>query len=222
MILDRLLGGTTAGFRTALRQVRQEWELARMHRRSVARAQRNGQARDLKLNIGCGRKVRPGWVNIDLVAAADLQLDLREPLPFPDGSVGIVYSEHFFEHLEYPDEARGFLRESLRVLEPGGVFSVGVPDTEWPLRCYATDDDAYFKVAREEWHPAWCDTRMHSINYHFRQGVEHKYAYDEETLTRVLEQAGFVQVRRRPFDPELDHEMRRRGTLYMDARKPIA
>ena len=75
-------------------------------------------------------------------------------------------------------------------------------------------------MARELWHPAWCDTRLHQINYHFRQGSQDKYAYDFETLAKVLADAGFVQVTRREFDPALDAENRRRGTLYVDGFKP--
>ena len=70
------------------------------------------------------------------------------------------------------------------------------------------------------WQPDWCYTLMHQINYLFRQGHEHKYAYDGETLALILERAGFVRVNRRDFDPALDSESRRIGTLYMKARRP--
>jgi hypothetical protein len=61
---------------------------------------------------------------------------------------------------------------------------------------------------------------MHSLNYTFRQFGDHKYAWDEEILTMALEAAGFVRVRRRSFDPQLDSEHRRDGTLYMEGSKP--
>jgi len=49
---------------------------------------------------------------------------------------------------------------------------------------------ASFDISRIEWWgPKWCDTPMHCVNYLFRQGREHKYAYDEETLHRVLHAA---------------------------------
>ena len=70
------------------------------------------------------------------------------------------------------------------------------------------------------WGPAWCETPMHCVNYVFRQGREHKYAYDEETLTRVIGQAGFVDVRRRTFDPEMDAPNHKLGSLCVIARKP--
>lgn len=210
---------TSAGLRKALKNVAREVHIQNLHRASVQRAAAySGGA--LKLNIGCGANLKEGWINIDLSPEADLQLDVREPLPFPDGSATLIYSEHFLEHLEYPDEAINFLRESFRVLSAGGLFSVGVPDTEWPLVCYAKGDRTYFEMARERWHPPWCDTRLHHINYHFRQRDEHKYAYDFETLARVLAGVGFVAVERRAFSPDLDDCKRKEGTLYVDAYKP--
>jgi predicted SAM-dependent methyltransferase len=211
----------SAGFRRALRDLKREYRIQRLHRAALKRAPRfNGNS--LRLNVGCGKNIKPGWINIDLSKEADLQLDVREPLPFAGASASIVYSEHFFEHLEYPDQALHFVKESLRVLQPGGRFSVGVPDTEWPVSSYAGENQEYFRIAREQWHPAWCDTRMHNLNYHFRQGTKHKYAYDFETLERILSRAGFVSVARRSFDPALDDEKRKLGTLYVDARKPSA
>jgi predicted SAM-dependent methyltransferase len=189
------------------------------HRKSVRKAMQLSTA-GLRLNCGCGPNLKRGWVNIDASnSAADLHLDLRRPLPFGDGSATAIYSEHFFEHLEYPAETGMFLAESLRVLERGGSFRVGIPDAELPIISYASGDDLYFKRARELWHPRWCNTRMHNINYHFRQGTEHKYAYDYETLEKVLIEAGFSSVTRVDFDPAFDSESRKLGTLYAEARK---
>ena len=114
-----------------------------------------------------------------------------------------------------------FLAECCRVLEPDGLFSVGVPDTEWPLLEYArVKDDGYFRMVKERWHPAWCETEIEHINYHFRQGTEHRFAYDYATLEKALARSGFGEIRRRDFDPELDSEDRRIGTLYAEATKP--
>lgn len=172
-----------------------------------------------KLHLGCGGKIKEGWINIDFHPKADLSLDLHRRLPFPSNSILIIYSEHFLEHLEYPGQVIHFLRESLRVLKPGGVLSVGVPDTEWPLHAYVSGDNRYFDSAKKLWHPDWCVTRLDHINYHFRQGNEHKYAYDFETLKRILELIGFTSVSRRDYDDQIDSEDRKIGTLYVNARK---
>ena len=47
----------------------------------------------LKLNLGCGENAKPGWINVDLFkTSCRIWLDIREPLPFPDGSVAMVYT----------------------------------------------------------------------------------------------------------------------------------
>lgn len=222
--------------RAALGQVADEWRNQRVHRASARRAAALTAHGPIRLNLGCGDKRKPGWVNVDLHAPdADLRLDLREPLPFPDGSVEYIYCEHFFEHLDFPNvedamatvletperpsEALSFLRECLRVLIPGGVLDVVVPDAERKIGMYVRRHEEPFPAGPDWWGPAWCDTPMHCINYLFRQGREHKYAYDEETLARVFRSVGFVDVRRRPSDPSLDAPSHAIGSLCMVGRK---
>jgi hypothetical protein len=69
------------------------------------------------------------------------------------------------------------------------------------------------------WGPAWCDNWMHRLNYLFRQGREHKYAYDEDTLSQLLRKAQFGDVRRRPFNPAMDAPNHIIGSLCVTARK---
>lgn len=106
-------------------------------------------------------------------------------------------------------------------MQPGALFSVGVPDTEWPLQSYVSGAEEYFNYVRHYWHPEWCTTRMYNLNYHFRQGREHKYAYDYETLAQILHESGFISISKRPFNPAMDAAQREQGTLYVDASKPV-
>ena len=211
---------STYALRQAARQVAAEWKLARRHLSGMKKTPGFLSILPVKLNLGCGPNIKPGWINIDLFhESANLQLDLREPWPFPDGGVSHIYSEHVFEHFEFHSEVPHFLSESLRLLQPGGIFDVGVPDTEWPLRCYGDRGKDYWTFAYGGIHPKWCETQLDHINYHFRQGTEHKYAWDEETLARTLKKAGFASVARREFDSSLDTPSRKTGTLYMRAVK---
>jgi predicted SAM-dependent methyltransferase len=220
--------------RRALRAVRFEIYVQLQHREGLKRAQQFLRATPLRLNLGSGLRPKKGWINIDLSEYATLTLDLREPLPFTDNSVETIYTEHFFEHLNYvgvddptawhldtpanPSEALAFLRECRRVLKPGGVLDIIVPDAEGILQEYVSRHEQPFpKFAW--WGPAWCDSAMHCVNYVFRQGSEHKYAYDEETLTRVLEAVGFTAISRRPFNPATDAPNHAIGSLCMQARK---
>ena len=208
-----------SGLRSALRLLRDEIRVFQHHRKGIKKAAKYSRETNLKLNIGCGPNRKLGWLNIDLFSPqADLALDMREPIPFRDNSAAIIYSEHFFEHLDYPDPAKRFLKECHRILKPGGTFSVGVPDTEWPLQAYVGPDDKnYFAWSKANCLPEWCQTRIDDINYHFRQDGEHRFAYDYETLNFALTEAGFSNIKQRSFDANLDTEQRRIGTLYVDA-----
>jgi predicted SAM-dependent methyltransferase len=210
------------GLQRAIRGLRQEPVILQLHRKGCRSADKYANAKSLKLNIGCGVNLKPDWVNIDLVRNADLTLDMREPIPLPDGSAQMIYSEHFFEHLDYPTDAMRFLSECFRILEPQGTFSVGVPDTRWPLRDYGDNGDGgYYEAAVNRWHfPDWCRTRMEYINYHFRQDDQHRFAWDFETMEQALRNTGFVEIRQRAYRPELDTETRALGTLYVDALRP--
>ena len=109
------------------------------------------------LNLGCGRSHHPDWVNVDVSSDAPdvLVHDLSTGIPFRDASFDVIYHSHLLEHLE-PADAERFLSECLRVLAPGGILRVAVPDLEGIARSYlrcleaaaAGDDEA---VARHEW-----------------------------------------------------------------------
>lgn len=221
MIKQTVLNLTTMGFRRAGASLLQELRVLVKHLKALRKAAGYQGTTGLKLNLGCGPNLKKGWINIDLNREADLTLDLREGLPFADQCCAMVYSEHLLEHFDYPECARFLVQECYRVLERGGVFSVGVPDARWPLLEYAgVQRQGYFERASELWHPEWCGTEMEHLNYHFRQGGEHRFAYDFITLEKLLAGAGFVEITHRSFDAMLDSQMRALGTLYVDARKP--
>jgi predicted SAM-dependent methyltransferase len=89
------------------------------------------------LNIGCGTRFHPAWINIDLVASAPCvrALDVSRGIPLSDGHCRVVYHSHVLEHLN-PLEGLRLLRECHRVLAPGGVLRVVVPDLEGACRHY--------------------------------------------------------------------------------------
>lgn len=85
------------------------------------------------LNLGCGyrfsRDVR--WLNVDLAPASPdvKRIDATSGLPFRDESLLGVYHSHVLEHLDSEAGLR-LLRECFRILQPGGVLRVAVPDLE--------------------------------------------------------------------------------------------
>jgi len=91
------------------------------------------------LNLGCGARfcTAADWINIDFQSfSPDVnQYDLKQGIPFEDESVDAVYHSHVLEHFP-PAEAIKFLAECRRVLKPGGVIRVVVPDLESIAKAY--------------------------------------------------------------------------------------
>lgn len=218
--LPKINHPTSHSIRSALQNVLNEIYIKCVHKINVKKIRNLKKLNDLKLNLGCGPNIKEEWINIDLMENADLNLDLRKPLPFQNDSCSIVYSEHFFEHLDYPDLACSFLKECFRILKPGAIFSVVVPNIELVLNSYVKGGTAEYYDAQRKWHPKWCQTQMEHINYNFRQDGEHRFCYDMETLKKLLESIGFLDVHQRQFDPELDTPERITGSLYVNCRKP--
>ncbi len=215
------------GVKTALKNLQNELIIQDLHKASLEKVRLLKNQNHLKIQLGCGPKFKQGWINIDIWGDDNLHLDIRETLPFSNDSASVIYSEHVIEHLEYPDEIVHLLKESRRILEPGGKFSLGVPDAEITLKQYANGElpGLIHKWSNDEnlrWFPEWVWTSpMNVVNFVFRQGDEHKFAYDFETMLKLLEENGFVNIARRDFNCELDSEERRDGTLYVDGFKPL-
>lgn len=92
------------------------------------------------VNIGCGAVYHSQWANLDFSPTAPevMRYDARNRLPFADGSVDAVYHAHLLEHLESAN-ARFFLTECHRVLRPGGVIRIAVPDLEAMAEAYLSE-----------------------------------------------------------------------------------
>jgi predicted SAM-dependent methyltransferase len=155
-------------------------------------ARRHGH---LRLQLGSGTHDVPGWVSIDMLIRKNI-LAMRLPgglRRFPDESVQYIYSSHFLEHIEYPVQASEFARQCLRILKPGGAMRIVVPGIEKIIRAYAADNEEFFRL-QSEMHPEWCTTKLDHLMYALQQNGQHKYAYDLETITKLLSDAGFTKV----------------------------
>jgi SAM-dependent methyltransferase len=89
------------------------------------------------LNLGCGSRYHPDWINIDIAPQGTevVRHDLSRGIPLPDASCDVVYHTAVLEHLR-PADASAFLMECFRVLKPGGILRVGVPDLEIICQLY--------------------------------------------------------------------------------------
>jgi len=146
----------------------------------------------VRVHLGPGQKhYFDGWINVDaniVTAQCDVWADLRNKLPFRDGTVDTFYSHHVIEHL--PDHLLPFhFREMHRCLKPGGVFRVGGPNGDAAIRKYL-DGDA-------DWFPNFPDERSSLggklANFIFCRG-EHFTILTESYLREIATSAGFPGV----------------------------
>ena len=211
-------------------EIRMTW--VRLAGHTPARRFRGSRA--LKVNLGSGNRGHPGWVNVDFMALPNVNCvwDCRQSLPFEDESVRVIFSEHFFEHLDYTEEIPAILAESLRVLQPGGFIRIVVPDAGKYLRAYC-ESGWQALIALRELKPDHFDrytncaygTKMELINEIFRQAYTHKFAFDDETLVHLLLHCGFAHASRAEFGRSLDPELaidfadRAHESLYVEGVK---
>ena len=180
----------------------------------------------MKLHIGCGKKFIPGFVHVDAlpydhvdhVCAAD-DLSFLE-----DGSVSLIYACHILEH--FGREAfKEPLREWFRVLEPGGVLRLAVPDFAACARLYVEGqlDNGILDIMG-----LVVGGQRDQYDYHY-------VIFDETMLSAALRDIGFDAVRRwdwrrtehsdlddysQAYLPHMDKDNGTLVSLNLEAEKP--
>jgi len=183
--------------RHEINMTRQRWgnQLIPSRRRAVHRLLNE---RVLSVHLGCGSRIFAGWVNVDACPGkgVDLVWDLRVRLPIRDNTAKMIYSEHVLEHLYKPDAVR-LLNECIRILQPGGVLRMGVPDAAVYMQAYANRESVFFEELK---HLGGAVEPLSSpidvINQMFRMGGHHLFAWDFQSLSAVLTRIGFRNVTR--------------------------
>ena len=91
------------------------------------------------LNLGCGPRFSsdPVWTNVDFHSNSPQVIahDLNRGIPFPAETFDAIYHSHVLEHFA-PQDGAQFIAECRRVLKPGGILRVAVPDLEQICRLY--------------------------------------------------------------------------------------
>jgi SAM-dependent methyltransferase len=164
----------------------------------------------IKLDIGCGRSCRKGYVGVDRFnEKADIMAPAHE-LPYGGGEVDEIYTSHMVEHLT-PQEFEAALREWRRALKPGGKLTVRCPNFELYVREWLEGDYGH----------RWGWGIVNIFGWQDRgPGMWHHTGFTVRRLEKVLPEFGFEVVackvtETRPFTRGTE-EYRPDGDLYCE------
>lgn len=147
-------------------------------------ARRPLPAGELRLHLGCGDIDHPGFVNIDARPRPHVHyVQAIDSLQrFASDSAVLVYSSHCLEHVPHGEVVR-VLAEWRRVLRPGGVVRLSVPDFDHIV-------DAYLDSGRDMdcVQMPLMGEQNYAFNFHYT-------AFSRRSLEAALLQAGFSEVR---------------------------
>jgi predicted SAM-dependent methyltransferase len=143
-----------------------------------------------RLNWGCGSHVAPGWINSDVKDAAgiDLIADIRKGLPLVSESIDYSVSIHALPELTFSQQVPA-LQELLRVLKPGGVLRLSLPDLRKGIDAYMSGDGEYFKVDEDAAKSAGGRFIAHMLWYGYSRTL-----FTADFAAELLEKAGFMDV----------------------------
>ena len=184
----------------------------------------------MKLHLGCGKRYIPGFVHMDVddFRHIDDKCDVRNLPMFADGTVDLIYACHileYFDHIEVLD----VLHEWYRVLRPGGVLRLAVPDFEAMSK-------VYLKYGNLSLIHGPLYGRMVIRVDGGERTIYHRATYDFETLRTVLELIGFQNVHHydwrqtihkdyddfsQAYIPHMDKENGILISLNVEAVKPV-
>ncbi len=149
----------------------------------------------MRLQIGCGKFPRPGWVNTDnkVRPGVDCVTDLRADLPFADGTFDYAAAIHVLPHIPLAGLAPALARVR-RVLKRGGVLRLAVPDLERAIDAYRRRDAGYFAVPDAQWKSLGAKL-VAQIVWH--NDIRTPFTYD--LAAEAIEKAGFAAAARCAF-----------------------
>jgi Methyltransferase domain len=189
---------------------------------------------EIYLNVGCGYSAPSGWLNVDSSPTARIEkfpvfgrllASLSgNPTRFPenvrygnivsgqflpDNSVQAIYASHVLEHLALAD-MRSALAHLFRMLKSGGTIRLIVPDLAARAEAYvnrAKSGDADAAEAFMRGCYLGREARPRGLVGNIRSvfgGSDHLWMWDEASMRRELDRAGFVNIRRANFGDAAD------------------
>lgn len=177
-------------------------------------------ARVARLNWGCGPTPPDGWVNSDRLRGDGIHVscDIRDGLPLPAATFDYAVSIHGLQDLPYLDVVPA-LQELRRVLRPGGVLRLGLPDLDRAIAAYARGDRDYFYIPDAE--SATLGGKL-IVQITWYGSVRTPFTWD--FARELLRRAGFPRVERCAFGRTssehatiVDLDNRERESLFVEA-----
>ena len=164
---------------------------------------KDGQGK--KLNLGCGNKPVPGYVNVDLFKGPIVdEIFSLDDIPYTDGTISAIHSEHALEHLPFK-RAENAIKEWFRVLAPGGELLLKIPDLDGCCRSYV---DSLGDKFNRWWYKATLYGIQESQAGEADESQIHQSGFSQEEIAEVLERNGFVVDKVEKYDgyrtPSLD------------------
>jgi predicted SAM-dependent methyltransferase len=113
---------------------------------------------EVKLNLGCGDKILPGYINVDVASERagnkpDVICDVRKLDKFADNYADEIMAVHVVEHF-WRWEVVEILSEWVRVLKPGGKIRCSTPDLRFLIDLHQNPskeiNDRYIKWAVDQ------------------------------------------------------------------------
>lgn len=181
---------------------------------------RDLQRNVLALNLGCGPYATAGWLNCDLapVPGVDVRTDLRRGLPFAANALDCIAAIHVLQDLAW-NEIAPALQELHRVLKPGGVLRLAIPDLDRAIHAYLAGEPSYFYVPDRDARSIGAKLVTQIVWY---GSVRTPCTFD--FLEEWLHRCGYRRVTRRTFGvsdtPGLANlDNRARESLFIEAEK---
>lgn len=119
--------------------------------------------------------------------------DAKKKIPLHNDSAECIYTSHMMEHLS-KEESVSFLNEAFRVLEPGGILRIAVPDLKLAVNFYVQTQDADTFMEKILLAPPPINTIKEKISLFFTGYRQHQWMYDEKSLSKLIKKVGFKQI----------------------------